>query len=50
MKNFPSLQLKKHQAKFALSFDIDVAYAYQNRSLIRTIGGLIKKIIKLKFF
>jgi uncharacterized protein DUF7033 len=49
VKNFPSLQLKKHQAKFVLSFDVDVAYAYQNRRLIRTIGGLIKKIVRLNF-
>ena len=48
VKNFTSLQLKKHQAKFALSFDIDVAYAYRNRSIIRMIAGLIKKLFSLK--
>ncbi len=47
--NFPSLQFKSAKAKFALSFDVDVAYAYQNRSLGRTFGGLSKKIIKLNF-
>jgi hypothetical protein len=49
LKNFPSLQFKNHIPKFVLSFDIDVAYAYKNRSTIRTIGGFAKKIILLKF-
>jgi hypothetical protein len=43
LKNFPSLQFKNHIPKFVLSFDIDVAYAYKNRSTIRTIGGFAKK-------
>jgi uncharacterized protein DUF7033 len=48
-KSFPSLRLKKDEAQFALSFDVDVAYAYQNRSFALTIGGLAKKIISLNF-
>lgn len=48
-KAFPSLQLKKTETRFALSFDIDVAYEYNNRSLTRTIGGIAKKILKLNF-
>jgi hypothetical protein len=47
-EEFPLLQFKQATAKFALSFDVDVAYAYQNRSVARTIGGILKKIISLK--
>ncbi len=49
VEKFPSLQFKQATTKFALSFDVDVAYAYRNRSLVRTIGGIIKKIISLNF-
>lgn len=49
MKNFPSLQFKKTQPQFALSFDIDVAYEYNNRSVARTIGGIVKKVFQLNF-
>lgn len=49
MKNFPLLQFKKTQPQFALSFDIDVAYEYNNRSVARTVGGIAKKILQLNF-
>ncbi len=49
LKNFPGLQFKPHKAKFGLSFDIDVAYAYTNRNAVRMIGGLSKKILQLNF-
>ena len=47
-KNFPALQFKQTKARFALSFDIDVAYEYNNRSFARTVGGIAKKIFALK--
>ena len=47
LKKFPSLLFKKHIAKFGLSFDIDVAYAYKNRNAGRLIGGISKRIIQL---
>ena len=50
VKNFPSLQLKKHHAKFALSFDVDVAYAYQNRSFDKNNRWTYKKNIRTKLF
>lgn len=49
LKNFPSLQFKTHVAKFVLSFDVDVAYAYKYKGFIRTTGGLIQKISLLRF-
>jgi len=47
-EKFPALRFKQSSPKFVLSFDVDVAYAYQNRSLIRTAGGLVKKLFSLK--
>ncbi len=47
-KQLPFIQFKQTKASFALSFDIDVAYAYQNKSFKRIAGGIIKKIIKLQ--
>jgi hypothetical protein len=47
IKNFPSIRFKDHKAKFGLSFDIDVAYAYKNRSAAILIAGFVKKILLL---
>ena len=46
---FPSLVFKKHDYTFTPSFDIDVAYAYQHRTLIRQWLGLGKAVFELKF-
>ena len=46
---FPSLRFKEARPRTALTFDIDVAYAYTNRSIVRTAGGLIKNAITLQF-
>ncbi len=48
-KKFTSVQLKDHKAKFGLSFDIDVAYAYKNRSAAILAAGFAKKILLLNF-
>jgi hypothetical protein len=48
-KAFPFLNFKQEKPRYILSFDIDVAYEYKNRTAYRTIGGLAKKIITFKF-
>jgi hypothetical protein len=48
-KKYPSVEFKKHKAKFGLSFDIDVAYAYKNRNAFILAGGFIKKVLSLHF-
>jgi hypothetical protein len=48
-KRIPSLVFIDKQPRIVLTFDIDVAYAYKSRSLVRTIGGLAKKLIKINF-
>jgi hypothetical protein len=47
--HFPSLNLKEKKPRCILSFDIDVAYEYKNRTALRTIGGIGKKLITFKF-
>jgi len=47
--HFPSLNFKEEKPHYILSFDIDVAYEYKNRTALRTIGGLAKKIVTFKF-
>ena len=49
LKKFPALEFKKHKPGFVLTFDVDVAYAYKNRSVERTAGGLFKKLLKFQF-
>jgi hypothetical protein len=48
-EKFPSLQFKQHKPTAGLSIDVDVAYAYRGRSLIRTAGGLVKKAFSFNF-
>jgi len=48
-KNFPGIRFKKHTAKFGLSFDVDVAFAYKNKTMLRTVGGLGKKLLTFNF-
>lgn len=43
---FPSLKFKTHQFKFISSVDIDNAYKYKHKGLMRSIGGYLKSIVK----
>src|SRR6478735_1616902 len=49
LKIHPSLLLKNHKAKFALTFDIDIAYAYKHKGFARTTVGFLKRMITLNF-
>ncbi|KAF0195065.1 MAG: hypothetical protein FD166_3122 [Bacteroidetes bacterium] len=44
---FPSLQFKQREFSFLPTIDIDSAWAYQNKGLIRTLGGYLKDLGKL---
>ncbi|HEX5150917.1 MAG TPA: polysaccharide deacetylase family protein [Parafilimonas sp.] len=48
-KNFPEIRFKQHTAKFGLSFDVDVAFAYKNKTMLRTVGGIAKKLVTFNF-
>lgn len=44
-KEFPAMKFKKRKFNFIPSFDIDSAFAYKGKGLIRNIGGLIKSLV-----
>ncbi len=46
---YPRLEIKKQEYHFINSIDIDNAYAYLGKGLIRTAGGYLKDIISLNF-
>lgn len=43
---FPSLQFKRKQFKFIPSYDIDIAYSYRQKGLLRNTGGFARDISK----
>lgn len=48
-ERYLSIQFKKESPSYLLTFDVDVAFAYRNRSLKRIIGGFGKKLLKFRF-
>ena len=40
---FPTLSIQKNTFKFIPTYDIDIAYSYKNKGLLRNLGGFIKK-------
>jgi hypothetical protein len=43
---FPSLQTGEKKFHFVPTYDIDEAYAYQHKSLWRTVGGITRSVFK----
>ncbi len=46
---FPQIPLKKRQYKFIATYDIDSAYAYKNKGIVRNIGSIFLSITKGNF-
>lgn len=46
-ERFPNYQYKKREYTYMSTIDIDNAYAYKHKSIVRSIGGLLKDIYKL---
>jgi hypothetical protein len=46
VRRFPELILKKPQFRFQPTYDIDIAYAFRGRGMVRMAGGWIKCILK----
>ena len=44
VKSFPDLILKPEKYQFIPTIDVDAAWAYRNKGLIRTLGGYMKDI------
>lgn len=46
---FPDLNIKKAEYSFRPSIDVDNAWAYMHKGLLRTTGGLLMNMIKNRF-
>ncbi len=47
---FPDYKLKNRQYKYISTIDVDNAYAYKHKSLVRSVGGFFNDFFKLKIF
>ncbi|RYD74216.1 MAG: hypothetical protein EOP53_18725 [Sphingobacteriales bacterium] len=41
-QKFPSLQIKSPEFKFTPTYDIDIAWSYKHKGLLRNLGGFLK--------
>ena len=49
-EKFPDIEVTEKQFRFISTIDVDNAYAYKHKSLVRTIGGFLKDLSKFKIF
>lgn len=47
---FPDIEIKKKEFRFISTIDVDNAYAYKHKSLVRTTGGFLKDLSQFKIF
>ncbi len=48
-EKFPDYQFKKRNFSYISTFDIDIAYKYKYKGLVRNVGGFARDLIGLKF-
>lgn len=46
---FPDLQIKTQNYAYLPTIDIDSAWAYKNKGLVRSLGGFLKNLVKADF-
>ncbi|MEO5564225.1 MAG: polysaccharide deacetylase family protein [Chitinophagaceae bacterium] len=46
VKKFPSLATHNAQFSFVPSYDIDIAWSYRNKGMVRSIAGMFRALIK----
>jgi len=46
---YPALKFKKNNCKIQPTFDIDIAFSYRNKGLIRNLGGYFNSLRKFNF-
>ncbi|MGB0891207.1 MAG: polysaccharide deacetylase family protein [Flavobacteriaceae bacterium] len=49
-EKFPDIEIKKKEFRFISTIDVDNAYAYKHKSLVRTTGGFLKDLSQFKIF
>ncbi|MCY7410677.1 MAG: polysaccharide deacetylase family protein [Chitinophagales bacterium] len=47
LQHYPQLSFLQPSFQFQLTYDIDFAFAYRNKGLLRTLGGFAKSLFKL---
>lgn len=47
LEEFPDMKFHPRKFKYVPTYDIDSAYAYKNKGIIRNIGGLAKAAVKV---
>ena len=45
-KQYPYLSIQKRSFTFKPTYDIDMAWAYKHKGIVRTFGGLLKDVLK----
>lgn len=48
LQHFPQLEFEARKYRFQPTYDIDNAYAYKEKGVLRTLGGIVKHIYKLE--
>jgi hypothetical protein len=48
-ERFPQLGFPRQQYKYISTIDIDNAYAYKEKGIMRTIGGYVRSLLRLDF-
>jgi hypothetical protein len=49
IRTFPSVSFKAPAFEFRPTYDVDLAWAFRSRGIVRTIGGLLKSLSRLHF-
>lgn len=44
LKHYPNTPIVRRQYKFVPTYDIDIAYAYRNKGLLRNLGGYLQSL------
>ncbi|MCK0130675.1 polysaccharide deacetylase family protein [Flavobacteriaceae bacterium F08102] len=49
-EKYPELQFPTRKFEFISTVDVDMAYSYKHKGLLRGMGGMLRDITKLKFY
>ena len=48
-EKFPTYKFKTREFEMISTIDVDIAFAYKNKGIVRTIGGFFKDIVQFNF-
>ncbi len=49
IRAFPSVTFTAPVFEFSPSYDVDIAWAFRSRGIVRTIGGMLKSLSRMRF-